>query len=52
MNFGQWSKARTVLIRMRRDLRDYIKKVAKTRGVTMYFLINEMVFEKYFKHKK
>lgn len=52
MKFKDWSKQNTVQVRIRRDLRDYIKVVAKKRGKSMYYIVNEALFEKYLKYSK
>lgn len=52
MNFSEWSKEKTTLVRIRRDVKNYLRKVAHTRGVTMYYLINEMFLKQYRDYKK
>jgi hypothetical protein len=52
MKFNEWSEKQTALVRIRKDLRNYIKRVAKTREVSMFYLLNEMILEKYLHYKK
>jgi hypothetical protein len=51
MKFSEWSKNETALVRIRKDLRNYLKRVAKTNGVSMFYLTNQAVLEKYMHYK-